>query len=118
MINDYKDLIVWQKSMDLTCEIYKITKSLPSEERYCLVDQMRRAVISVPSNISEGYGRSSRNEFSRFLSIAHGSLRELETQIIICQRLNYLDNQITLNILSKISEVGRLLGGLKSKLNK
>lgn len=118
MINDYKDLIVWQKSMDLTFEIYKITNNFPSYERFCLIDQMRRAVISAPSNIAEGYGRSSKNEFSRFLSIAHGSLRELETQILISEKLNYLDNQTVGNILLKISEVGKLLGGLKCKLNK
>ena len=80
-IRNYKDLIVWQKAMDLSVEIYRLVKKLPKEELYCLSDQMRRSAISIPSNIAEGKSRTSQKEFSYFLSIAQGSRSELETQI-------------------------------------
>ena len=87
-VKSYKDLIVWQKSMDLVIEIYKLVKKLPKEETYSLSDQMRRAVVSIPSNIAEGYTRKSTNEYLNFLSIANGSRTELETQLLICERIN------------------------------
>ena len=80
---DYKDLVVWQRAIDLVIEVYKIVKVLPQEEVYDLSSQMRRAAVSIPSNIAEGYGRNSDNELIRFLNIASGSSAELETQIII-----------------------------------
>ena len=83
----YKDLIVWQKAMDLVVEIYRICKFLPKEENYGLSDQMRRSVVSIASNIAEGQARDSKKDFIRFLSIAQGSKAELETQIEICRRL-------------------------------
>ena len=83
---NYRDLIAWHKAVDLVEELYKLTRDFPKEEAYALTSQMRRAAVSIPSNIAEGEGRRSGNEFGHFLSIAHGSLRELETQIMIARR--------------------------------
>jgi len=91
-IRNHKDLEVWKKSMDLVSNIYKITESFPNKELYGLTNQIRRAAVSVPSNIAEGAARSSKKEFIQFLYIALGSLSELETQIIIANRLEYLNN--------------------------
>ncbi|MBO5720510.1 MAG: four helix bundle protein [Bacteroidales bacterium] len=82
--SNYKNLLVWQKAMDLVVEIYKISKLLPKEEKYGISDQIRRSAVSVPSNIAEGQSRNSIKEFIQFLSIARGSLAELETQLLIC----------------------------------
>lgn len=84
MINSFKDLIVWQKSMDLVESIYRITEKLPSKEQFGLISQMRRAAVSIPSNIAEGYGRQSKGSYTQFLSISRGSLLELETQTELC----------------------------------
>ncbi len=92
-VKSYKELIVWQKSMDLVVEIYNLVKNLPKEEIYALSSQMRRSAISVPSNIAEGQRRTSTKEFSNFLSIAKGSNAELQTQLLICKRLVYLSEQ-------------------------
>ena len=116
MASDYKNLLVWQKAMDLTCAIYEITKNLPDSEKYLLTDQMRRAAVSIPSNIAEGQGRDSANEFYRFLTISHGSLKELETQLILCERLRYLSTEQVQAIMILMAETGRLLGGLLSKI--
>ncbi|PIR13150.1 four helix bundle protein [Candidatus Falkowbacteria bacterium CG11_big_fil_rev_8_21_14_0_20_39_10] len=86
-LESYKDLIVWQKSIDLVLEVYKTTNQFPREELYCLTSQTRRAVISIPSNIAEGYKRKSLGEYLRFLNIAEASAAELETQIIIAKKL-------------------------------
>ena len=115
---NYRDLIAWQKAMDLVAEIYKATQSLPKEEIYGLVSQMRRAAVSIPSNIAEGEGRRSGNEFGHFLSIAHGSLRELETQILISQRLAYLTETQVQTLIGMTEEVGRLLNGLANSLKR
>ena len=112
----YSDLKVWQKSMDLTVEIYSIVKLLPREELYGLSDQMRRAVVSIPSNIAEGHQRSAIREYLRFLNIAKGSLGELETQIMLCERLGYLKNDKTADLLGQCEEIGKMLSGLISKL--
>ena len=102
--------------MNLTIEIYKIAKFLPKEETYALSDQMRRAVISIPSNIAEGQGRNSDKEFINFLSIARGSLWELETQLEICLRIGYLDTNQTSNAYNLITEVSKMLNALSSSL--
>ena len=92
----YKELIVWQKSVQLAKSIYLLVKKLPIEERYALSDQMRRAAVSIPSNIAEGHGRRTPSEFRHFLSVAKGSTSELETQLILCVELNFLqENDIT-----------------------
>ena len=89
-MSDYKKLLVWQKAIELAIEIYKVTKSLPEDEKFGLSSQMRRAVISIPSNIAEGQSRHSKKEFIHFLRIAQGSNSELETQLILCENLSYL----------------------------
>lgn len=108
MVRSYEDLIVWQKAMDLTEEIYKLMKHLPIEERFSLQDQMKRAAVSIPSNIAEGFGRKNKKEFHRFLLIARGSAMELETQLKICVRIKYLEQEnisTALNLLTEISKI-------------
>ena len=109
-IRNHKDLNVWKKSIDLVDIIYKVTKSFPKEELYCLTSQIRRSAISVPSNIAEGAARSSKKEFIQFLYIALGSLSELETQIIIANRQGYLNNLNSL--LENIKVIQKLINGL------
>jgi four helix bundle protein len=113
---NYSDLIAWQKAMDLVELIYKATAQFPKEEIYGLTNQLRRAVVSVPSNIAEGQGRNSTSEFRRFLSISYGSLREVETQILIAKRLNYLNEAQTERLMNLAGEVGRLINGLSNSL--
>ena len=113
----FTDLAVWQKSMDLSAEIYKIVKFLPREELYCLSDQMRRAVISIPSNIAEGNQRASLREYIHFLYIAKVSLGELVTQIMLCEQMKYIDEEKKDELVIKCSEVGRMLSGLINNLN-
>ena len=114
--SDYRQLTVWQKAMDLTVEIYNLVKRLPREETYALSDQMRRAVVSIPSNIAEGQGRNSDKEFINFLSIARGSLWELETQIEICERLHYIDSELASKVYSLTTEVSKMLNSLSNSL--
>ena len=106
---EYRDLLVWQKGMDLVAEVYRLVKLLPKEETYALSDQMRRAVVSIPSNIAEGHGRGSANEFVHFLTIAQGSRAEVETQLQICLRLQYLTERQISAAMSLSQEVGRML---------
>ena len=115
-IKNHKDLEVWKKSMDLVSNIYKITESFPNKELYGLTNQIRRAAVSVPSNIAEGAARSSKKEFIQFLYIALGSLSEFETQIIIANRLEYLNNLDTLLEDLKFSQ--KLVNGLIYYLKK
>ena len=99
----YKDLIVWQKSMSLTTDIYQITKAFPKEETYGLVSQMRRCAVSIPSNIAEGYGRKSTDDYLRFLQIAVSSLYEMQTQMEIALNLTYLSKDEFSEALIKAS---------------
>jgi len=117
-IESYRDLIVWQKAMDLVEDVYKRTKGFPREELYGLTSQLRRAVVSVPSNIAEGQGRNSTKEFLHHLSIAYGSLCEVGTQILIAHRLGYLERRDVEGLDGLSSEVGRLINGLSNKLPK
>jgi len=103
----FKDLIVWQKSYRLVLEVYKITKAFPSSEIYSLTQQIRRAAISLPSNIAEGYGRKHNTEYQQFLSIAYASLLELETQYLLAIDLKYINNNEIIENLLK--EVGSML---------
>lgn len=116
MIESYTDLIVWQKSMDLVVKIYEIVKLLPVEERYALSDQMRRAAVSVPSNIAEGFMRDSAKDYSRFLAISVGSCAELLTQIDICVKLKFCSQEDVKNIKSLITEISKMLMALRHKL--
>ena len=112
--SSYKDLFVWQKSMELAQEIYRLTKLLPKEEAFSLSDQMRRAAVSIPSNIAEGQERNSGKEFVRFLSIARGSRAELETQLQICVMVGYLSNTDVLAATRLLKEIGKMLTALIS----
>jgi four helix bundle protein len=112
----YKELTVWQKSMELVKETYLLVKKLPKEETYALSDQMRRAAISIPSNIAEGNGRKSLTDYARFLDIARGSEYELETQFEICIMLGYLTETDCKKVFELINEIGRMLHTLITKL--
>lgn len=116
MPNSYRDLIVWQKAMDLTVEIYRQTKAFPREELYGLTSQVRRAGVSVPSNIAEGQGRLTKGEFRQFLGQARGSLLEAETQLILAERLEYLAPSERERLEAQSQEVLRMLNALISKL--
>ncbi len=116
-IKTYRDLIVWQKSMALVTEIYKLSKSFPKSEMYGLTSQTRRCAISIPSNIAEGYGRGSTNEYIHFLRIAISSLYELQTQIGISLNLRYLNRGNFDKIYELTREVERMLSSLIKKLN-
>jgi four helix bundle protein len=116
MKRKHHDLIVWQEARILVKDIYTVTKQFPREEIYALTSQMRRAAVSVPSNISEGAARTSKKEFLQFLSIARGSLSELETQVILTTDLGYLENNEPL--LSRIDRTFSLLGGLINSIKK
>lgn len=114
----YKDLMVWQKSIALVPAAYSLVKKLPSEERFALGDQIRRAAVSVPANIAEGQARQHTKEFIQFLSIARGSLAELETLLIVTERLGYCHRSDLWKSSKAISEVRRLLQGLINTLRK
>lgn len=112
----YSDLIAWQRAVDLVCEIYRVSAAFPGEERFGLTSQVRRAAVSIAANIAEGQGRASKNEFVHFLSIAHGSLREVETHIIIANRLGFLPSADKTTLLQSTAEIGRLVSGLAKSL--
>ena len=114
----YSDLSVWQKAMDLVEAIYHLTRTFPKDERFGLISQMQRAAVSIPSNIAEGYGRKSTKAYINYLSISYGSLLELETQIQIGCRLQYLDRTTMDNLLVQTNEVGRMLNGLQQSLTR
>ena len=114
--SDFTQLIVWQKSMDLTIIIYSLVKFLPREENYALSDQMRRAVVSIPSNIAEGQGRASDKEYVHFLAMARGSLWELLTQLEICERLNYLKPAQTMEARNLVNEISKMINALSKAL--
>ena len=114
--SDFRELKVWQKAMDLTVEIYTIVKLLPQDENYALSSQMRRASVSIPSNIAVGQGRESMKEFIRFLSVARGSIRELSTQLEICERVHYLNEENTARSKVLIEEIDKMLNALSKSL--
>lgn len=116
MGHKYQDLIAWQKAMELAEEVYRLTKAFPKEEVYGLTSQMRRAAVSVPSNIAEGQGRLNPGEFRQFLGQARGSLLELETQAALARRLGYLPAKEHAALAQRTQEVQRVLSGLISKL--
>ena len=115
-MKNYKELTFWKKSMDLAIEIYKLVKLLPKEEIYALSDQMRRAAVSIPSNIAEGQGRDSTREYIYFLNIARGSCFELETQLRICMNIGYLTEEKVIKSFNLIDEVGKMLTAIINKL--
>jgi four helix bundle protein len=115
-VQSYRDLVAWQKAIDLVVDIYKSTQAFPNSEMYGLVSQLRRAAVSIPSNIAEGQARLSTGEFKQFLGQARGSLVEVETQILIAQQLGYLELKPSEELLQRTAEIGRVLNGLLTSL--
>lgn len=111
-VQSYKDLIAWQKAMDLVVVIYQATTSFPADERFGLTIQTRRAAVSVPSNIAEGQGRGPGQDFVRFLSIARGSLQEVDTQLVLAVRLGFLKQSAYDPLSNLLVEVAKLINGL------
>ncbi len=117
-MHDYKKLQVWQESVDLVTEIYKLTNSFPDKEKFGIVSQVRRSAISIPSNISEGAGRNTKGEFKSFLGNSFGSICELETQLIISNNLNYLSTLELERLTIKIKTIQKKIFNLIKSLNK
>ena len=103
--------------MDLATEIYQQTNTFPSIERFGLISQMQRSAVSIPSNIAEGSAKSSNKDFSRFLEMSIGSLFELETQLLLATRLNYIDSEVSVSTQNKINELQKMIVGFKNKLD-
>ena len=116
-IKSYKDLDIWKRSIKLVEDIYRVTKSFPREELYGLTSQIRRAAVSIPSNIAEGFTRFHNKEYKQFLYIALGSCSELSTQLIIASRLKYFDNNKIEQLLNEIDEICRMTMSLIKKIN-
>ncbi len=114
----HERLEVWKKSVDFVVLVYKATNSFPSEEKFGLISQIRRASVSIPSNIAEGAARSSNKEFLHFLSISQGSTSEVETQLLIAHRLNFLDEKTYFSLRNDLDEIGKMLSGLRKHLYK
>ncbi len=117
-VKSYQELIVWQKGRDFVEMVYQATSKFPREEIFGLTNLLRRAAVSIPSNIAEGQGRQSTRDFLNFLSIARGSLQEAETQILVSERLKYLDQVKTGQLIDLVGDIGRLLNGLSKSLAK
>ncbi len=115
-MNNYKDLQVWQKAFNLSASVYEITKKFPKEEMIGITSQMRRCAVSVVSNIAEGHGRGSKKEFVHFLRISMGSCNELETQILLSEKLNYIEKPKSLKLQVECKEIMKMLNGLIKKL--
>jgi len=118
VFKSYRDLEVWQKAMELVIECYQITKSFPKNETFGLAGQLQRAAVSIPANLAEGRARQHTKEFIQHVSIAYGSLAELETHILIAERLKYIDVSQLEKLLEKSAEIGRMLNGLRRSLEK
>jgi len=116
-MHNYKDLKVWKLSMDIAEAIYQLTSAFPSDEKFGLVSQMKRASVSIVSNIAEGAGRNSNKEFSQFLSIANGSVCELETQLLLSQKLEMIENSKKLEVLfDQLDHLQKMIFNLKGKI--
>ena len=115
-ITSYRDLRVWQRSMDLIVEIHRVTATFPAYQRFILAAQMQRAALSIASNIAEGRGRWGSREFAHALSIANGSLKELETQVLVSGRLGYTDAAVVDALLRSCAEIGRMITMLRRSL--
>lgn len=116
-VQSYRDLVAWQKSVELVVETYPYTQNFPRTETYGLVSQLRRAAVSIPSNIAEGHARLSTGEFGHFLAQAPGSLVELETQVLIAERLGYMAALQSAALFKRTTEIGRVINGLLSSLS-
>jgi four helix bundle protein len=116
-INSFRDLLVLQKGMTLVTDVYKVMQQFPSSEIYGLISQIRRAAVSIPSNIAEGYGRNSTGDYKRFLQIASGSLFELQTQLEVVFNINYLANNVHKQLFERTAELDRMMYALIKKIN-
>lgn len=117
-ITSYRDLVVWARAMDIVVVVYQLSKQIPQSEMYGLISQIRRAAVSIPANIAEGYGRKTLGEYVQHLSIANGSLKELETHLLIAGRLHYVKDDEIIPALEGCSEIGRMLASLIQKLRR
>lgn len=115
-LSSYRQLIAWQKSIDLVADVYEATQSIPNSELYGLTSQLRRSAVSIPSNIAEGQGRATKGEFIQFLGHARGSLFELETQIVIASKLNYIAPESGERLAVKAAEIAKIINGLLTSL--
>lgn len=115
-IKSYRELLIWQKSIQVVTNIYKLTRDFPKEELFGLTSQMRRCAISIPSNIAEGFGRNSQGDFKRFLNISLGSTYELQTQIEISQNLEYLNTENYKYLMESCVELEKMMNSLVSKI--
>jgi four helix bundle protein len=118
VIKSYRDLEVWKESMNLVVECYQLTGMFPENEIYGLSSQMQRAAVSIPANIAEGRQRRHRKEFLQHLSIANGSLAELETHLQIAARLDYIDDDLLNDMLNRTAKIGKMINGLRKSLDK
>ncbi|HWE04879.1 MAG TPA: four helix bundle protein [Tepidisphaeraceae bacterium] len=116
-VQQFRELVAWQKAMDLVAEVYRLTKVFPREEIYGLTNPVRRAAVAVPSNIAEGQGRGPGSSFANFLRIAYGSLQEVQTQILIAERLQYIDSEQVRLPMELSDEVGRIIKDLLRSLD-
>ncbi len=107
-MNNYRELIVWQKSMDLVLKVYELTLLFPKDEKYGLISQIQRSAVSIPSNISEGAGRNSNKEFRNFLGIANGSINELSTQLELALRIGYIKESESQEVFKLITEIQKM----------
>ena len=116
-IKSYKDLLIWQKGIDIVINLYQLVEDFPKQETYALSSQLKRASVSIPSNIAEGYGRNSTQSYIHFVSISRGSLFELETQLIIAQKLKFVKNESLLSeLMNQITEESKMINSFLSKL--
>lgn len=115
-IRTFRDLLVWQKAMVMVTEVYRLSRGFPKDELYALTSQLRRCAVSIPSNIAEGFGRHSTNDYIRYLRMSMGSLCELQTQLEIAQNLEYLGSGVTESIQESAREIERMLSSLLNKL--
>ena len=116
-MHNYNNLQIWQQAMELVVDIYKLTNSFPAEEKYGLVSQMNRAAISIPSNIAEGAGRNSDKDFSHFISMSIGSMYELHTQLILSERLGFVNSVLIREIQDTLDNLQRMAVSFKTKLD-
>lgn len=117
-VRSYRDLLVWQKGMDLAADVYRLSRAWPKEEVYGLTSQARRAAAAIPANIAEGYGRQSTASYAQFLKIARGSLKELETHLLLAERVGLVVEGTCADALQEADELGRMLGCLITSLRK
>ena len=117
-MGNYKELKVWQESVDFVVEIYRISTKFPIEEKFGIISQIRRAAVSIPSNIAEGATAKSTKTFSKFIAIARGSLSEVETQLLISYKLGFIVKEVYTKIIERTEEISRMLAGLQHSLNK